>query len=455
MIDNGRDDVAQHCVDSSPEAAVSLTSRQRLATTLDHRQPDHVCVDLGAYTASGICAAPLSGLRRALTGDETFRVRLFEPFLGLGEVDEPVRRAIGADLVGLWTFPTIMGFRNAAWKPWTVPDGTPVLVSSEFEPAEGANGDLLLYPGNDRTVAPSARMLPGGYYFDAIIRQEPIDDDHLDPSGNREDFRILPDALVADAARDAEQLWTETDYAVFLRFPGLWFTDPVMCAGPGLKHSRGIRDEVEWLISLATRRDLIHAIFEHETEIALQNLPRLASALGDRVAVVKVCSADLGGQAATLISRETYRELFSPYYRRLNAAFHEQTNWKTFKHSDGSMYDLIPDLIEDGFDILNPVQTSAAKMDPRTLKREFGDHLVLWGGGVETQTTLPFGTPEEVYREVRERIDIFNDGGGYVFAAIHNIQPGVPVPNLLAMIQAVRDSWGGGPWSDAVGQTGG
>jgi uroporphyrinogen-III decarboxylase len=230
----------------------------------------------------------------------------------------------------------------------------------------------------------------------------------------------------------------------------LWFSDPSMCPGPGVKHPRGIRDEAEWLMSLVARRDFVHAVFEYETEIALQNLPLLARALGDRVAVVRVCSADLGGQAAPLISRETYRELFSPYYRRLNAAFHEQTNWKTFKHSDGSMYDLIPDLIEDGFDILNPVQTSAAKMDARTLKREFGDHIVFWGGGVETQTTLPFGTPEEVYREVRERIDIFNDGGGYVFAAIHNIQNGVPVPNLLAMIQAVRDSWGGGPWSDAL-----
>jgi len=154
-----------------------------------------------------------------------------------------------------------------------------------------------------------------------------------------------------------------------------------------------------------------------------------------------VCGTDFGMQEGLFISQRTYRELFSPYYRLVNAAIHEQTDWKTFKHSCGSVYDLIPDFIEDGFDILNPVQTSAAKMDPKTLKREFGDSLVFWGGGVDTQKTLPFGTPDEVYREVRERIDIFNDGGGYVFAAIHNIQNGVPVPNLLAMIQAVRDSW--------------
>jgi uroporphyrinogen-III decarboxylase len=167
----------------------------------------------------------------------------------------------------------------------------------------------------------------------------------------------------------------------------------------------------------------------------------VAAAVGDHGQVARVSGTDFGGQQAPLISPRTYRELYSPYYRQITAAIHELTGWKTFLHSCGSIHDLIPDMIEDGFDILNPVQTSAAKMDPRTLKREFGDRLVFWGGGVETQTTLPFGTAKEVYREVRERIDIFNDGGGYVFAAIHNIQPKVPVPNLLAMFQAIRDSW--------------
>ena len=155
---------------------------------------------------------------------------------------------------------------------------------------------------------------------------------------------------------------------------------------------------------------------------------------------VKVCSTDFGTQQGLMISRETYREVYSPHYRRLNAEVHRRTRWKTFKHCCGSIYELIPDMIDDGFDVLNPVQTSASKMDPMTLKREFGDHVVFWGGGVNTQRTLPFGTADEVYREVREHIDIFNDGGGYVFAAEHNIQAGVPAENVIAMFRAVRDA---------------
>jgi uroporphyrinogen-III decarboxylase len=116
--------------------------------------------------------------------------------------------------------------------------------------------------------------------------------------------------------------------------------------------------------------------------------------------------------------------------------------WKTFIHSCGSVYRLIPDFIAAGFDVLNPVQCSASEMDPVRLKREFGRDLVFWGGGVDTQRTLPFGTPEEVYREVRERVAIFNEGGGFVFNTIHNIQGPTPVENLLAMFRALRDGAG-------------
>ena len=118
---------------------------------------------------------------------------------------------------------------------------------------------------------------------------------------------------------------------------------------------------------------------------------------------------------------------------------HRHTSWKTFIHSCGAVAELIPDFIEAGFDILNPVQTSAAGMDPGRLKREFGDRLVFWGGGIDTQRTLPFGTPEEVRREVRERIRTFAPGGGFVFAPVHNVQAAIPVQNLLALFDAFRE----------------
>lgn len=129
-----------------------------------------------------------------------------------------------------------------------------------------------------------------------------------------------------------------------------------------------------------------------------------------------------------------------PFYKRINEKIHSLTKWKTFIHSCGGIYPLIPLMIECGFDILNPVQCSAEGMEARRLKREFGKYLVFWGGGVDTQRTLPFGTPDEVYKEVRERIEIFNEDGGYVFNSIHNVQSNVPTENILAMFQAIRDS---------------
>ena len=135
-------------------------------------------------------------------------------------------------------------------------------------------------------------------------------------------------------------------------------------------------------------------------------------------------------------------EVYQPFYRRVNDWVHEHTPWKTFIHSCGSVIALLPDMIEAGFDILNPVQCSAAGMDAKTLKERFGSRITFWGGGVDTQKTLPFGTPAEVKREVKERIAIFNRGGGFVFNTVHNVQARTPRENLLAMYEAVKESRG-------------
>jgi hypothetical protein len=419
-----------------------VTSRERLETTLEHRQPDRVCVDIGGCSNTTMHASTVSRLRGTLLGQGDHRVRIAHQMMMTGEIDDELRGALPCDVVGVGGSSSSFGIPNKDWKPWDMPDGTPVMVPGEFSVTADANGDLLEYPQGDTSVAPSGRMPAGGFYFDSIVRQEPIDETRLDPADNCEEFSFLGDRQVADFGAEARRLAEVTDYGIFLTLPGVWgYGDPGMIPGPALKHPKGIRDPEEWYISLIARPDYIHAVFERQTEIALANIARLAAEVGDNGQVARVCSADFGGQMGPLFSPRTYRQLFSPYYRRINQTIHQLTNWKTFKHCCGSIYDLIPDMIEDGFDVLNPIQTSAAKMDARTLKREFGEQIVFWGGGVETQTTLPFGTAEEVYREVRERIDIFNDGGGYVFSAIHNIQANVPVANILAMFQAVRDSW--------------
>ena len=172
------------------------------------------------------------------------------------------------------------------------------------------------------------------------------------------------------------------------------------------------------------------------------SIGRIHVAVGDRVAVAWISGTDFGSQNACFISPRAFRTLYKPFYARVNAWVHAHTPWKTFIHTCGSIQPLIPDIIEAGFDILNPVQTSAANMAPADLKARFGDRITFWGGGVDTQHTLPFGTPDEVAAQVRERLEIFGQGGGFVFSTIHNVQASVPVANLLAMYETVRE-WRG------------
>jgi len=224
--------------------------------------------------------------------------------------------------------------------------------------------------------------------------------------------------------------------------PGTAFGDIALVPAPWMKRPRGIRDIAEWYVSTALRKDYVRAVFEKQCEIALGNIDLLAPILGDRVQAVFLTGTDFGTQRGLFISPAAYRDLFKPFHTAVNKRIHEKTAWKTFIHSCGSVVDLVPDFIEAGFDILNPVQTAAAGMDPRRLKKEFGRHLVFWGGGVDTQHTMAFGTPDEVYREVRQRIEIFGEDGGFVFDSVHNIQANTPTENLLAMFEAIRDSAG-------------
>ncbi len=171
----------------------------------------------------------------------------------------------------------------------------------------------------------------------------------------------------------------------------------------------------------------------------MANLARIQPLVGDRIQAVFLCGTDFGTQQSTFCSPAAFRELYLPYYRRINDWIHKHTAWKTFKHSCGAVRTLIPAFIESGFDILNPVQVSAAGMEAEKLKADFGKDLVFWGGGVDTQKTLAFGTPEEVRAEVLRRCEVFGRGGGFVFNAVHNIQANVPIRNIVAMFDAVKE----------------
>lgn len=416
------------------------TSRERLIKTLNHCQPDKLCVDFGAGGQTGMGAGAVFRLHKELIGDPGYRVKISEPFQMLGEIDEKLRRALNLDVAGIYPPVNMFGFKDEGWKPFDMPDGTAVLVPDKFNYTIDDQGSILMYPEGDTSVAHCAKMPETGYFFDAVNRQKPFKEEDLDPANNCEEFGLLSDEDVKYFADKASDLHKNTDYGIYMTLPGTGFGDIALVPATFLKNPKGIRDVEEWYISTAMRRDYIYKVFETQCEFAIKNIERLAGAVGDKVQVVFVSGTDFGTQRGLFISKQAYRDLFFPFHKTVNDKIHELTNWKTFIHSCGAVSELIPDLIEAGFDVLNPVQCSAEGMDPNRLKKEFGKDVVFWGGGVDTQKTLPFGTPDEVYREVSERIEIFADGGGFVFNSIHNIQSNVPTENILALFKAVNDA---------------
>lgn len=417
----------------------SMTARQRLNHTLNHLPVDRVCVDFGAGGQTGIGAGAVHRLRKALLGGNNYRVKIIEPYQMLGEIDTELRQALGIDVVGINTKYNMFGFTNDNWKPFEMNDGTPVLVPGDFNYTRNENGDTLMYPLGDTTAEPCAMMPKTGYFFDALNRQKPIDESKLNPDDNCEEFTVLSRDDLDYYAQTAKQLYNETDCGIYMTIGGAAFGDIALVPATWMKDPKGIRGVEEWYISTVLRTDYVYKVFEKQCETALKNIELLADAVGDMVQVVFVSGTDFGHQRGLFASPDTYRNLYKSFQKQVNDKIHELTNWKIFIHSCGAISELLPELIEAGFDIINPVQLSATGMDPVKLKKEFGRHVTFWGGGVDSQKTLPFGTPEEVYKEVYERLGILSQGGGYVFNGTHNIQSDVPVENILAMFKALHD----------------
>lgn len=418
-----------------------MTPRERVLKALSHEEPDKLPLDLGATLVTGIHVSSLHKLKVALgLIRPEDPVKVLDPFQMLGEVDEELRKVLGIDTIPLMSRENFFGFRNENWKPWRFFDGTPLLVPEKFNTVPDAEGNIYQYPQGDTSCAPCAKMPAGGFYHDAVIRQRPIGETSLRVEDQVEEYTLLRDEDLRYYEEESRRLFEETEYAVvFSGVPGTNLGDIAFVPGLSLKEPKGIRDVEEWYVSLVTRRSFLQEVFACMTEIGIRNLEMFHQAVGEHIQVIVISGTDFGSQTGSFISPELYRMLFKPFHKRVNDWVHEHTSWKTFIHTCGSIYELLPDFREAGFDILNPVQISAASMDPRTLKEGFGDHFTFWGGGINTQRTLPFGTPEEVKEEVRELIGVFGKGGGFVFAAVHNIQANIPVENLLALFEAVSE----------------
>lgn len=415
---------------------IATRSRECVRATLDHRQPDQLPIDFGGTAVTGIHVSVVAALRDYY-GLEQRPVKVHEPYQMLGLVEDDLKQALGVDVVGIGTTETMFGFRNDGWRPWMTPFGLEVLVSENFHTTVDQRGDTLVYPKGNREAPPSGRMPTSGYFFDTIVRQQPDDLGRLEPSDNTEEYRPVTDAQLDDL--EAELVIAEaTGRAIIATLPGMALGDIAFVTGPGLEHPRGIRDVTEWYVSIRKRPEYVRKVFDAQIEIALANLERIHARIGDRLDAVMTCGTDFGTQTGAFCSVATFEDLWAPHYKQVNDWIHEHTTWKTFKHSCGSVERFMRSFIECGFDIINPVQCSAANMEAEHLKREYGRDLVFWGGGVDTQNTLPFGTPDEVREQVLRRCEVFGDGGGYVFNSIHNVQACTPIENVIAMIDAVH-----------------
>ncbi|MDF2613394.1 MAG: hypothetical protein K0S71_1180 [Clostridia bacterium] len=416
-----------------------MTPRERLQLTLEHKDPGKVVVDMGGTAVTGISAKALSNLRKALHLPEQL-VKVHEPFQMLGSVDEDIRRALDIDIVGVGGINNIFGFKNDGWKPWKMSDGNEVLVGEKFYTSSDEVGNTYLYPKGNTSVPASGKMPKGGFYFDNIVRQDEIDEDAMNPREDyKDDFQLFSEEELRYFEETTDYYYKNTDYGIFGHGSFMSLGDFCPLPGPGLEKTKGIRKPEDWIVAHYQYPEYVKETYEFQLEMALKNLELYKQAVGNKVQAIFISGTDFGTQRCEMISRDFFREFYKPYFKVVNDWVHQNTNWKTFYHSCGSIVNLLDEFVEAGCDILNPVQCSAQGMNPKMLKEKYGDKLVFWGGGIDTQNVMQFGTPEEVYEEVRGRLKIFAPGGGFVFNTVHNIQWATPTDNIVAMFKAIKD----------------
>jgi uroporphyrinogen decarboxylase len=379
-----------------------MNSRERLLTTLDHREPDRVPFDLGSTQVTGIHAVAYHGLRQAL-GLPPAEARLCDSIQQLALPGDDVIERLDVDVRGL--FP---------------------LNSHNWQVHEEDGGSYWVY--HDEWGITHHRSKSGGLYYSIV--QVPLaapDITVRDIESHAWPDMADPKRIVG--LRDQASRYHEAGYGVVLKdpFAGIF------------EMSQRIVGMERCLMMMAADRKVIAALFDKMLELKLSfwemALPRLA----DVVDVVTTAD-DYGSQTSQLISPRMFRELLKPRLKTLFERIKQLApHTKQFFHSCGNVRPLIPDFIKIGVEILNPVHIRATGMEPAALKRDFGDALVFWGGGVDTQGVLPGGTPQQVRDDVRQNIEALAPGGGYVFSAVHNIQADVPPENLIAMWETLQE----------------
>lgn len=388
--------------------------------SLAHREPEGLAIDFGGMRSTGIHMLAYLDLLDHL-GIKGEPPRLYDVFQQLAEPQDAVLKRLGGDVVQAHMRCPAFGIPiDQGWREMEM-GGRTVLAPRDYLPEVAENGNEYILTDGVRTACKPK----GGLYFDQVVHPYA----HCESARDVDAVPLAPLSQEDLAFVEAEcrRLYEQTDKAILLAFGGNIFEAGQLDFG-----------YETFFVNLLAEPDLMHHYFNRLTEVHLQNLEALLSRVGSFLQVVQF-GDDLGTQLAPQISVKTYQEMIKPYHARQFRFVRERyPRCKVFLHSCGAIEPLIPDLIDAGVEVLNPVQISAAGMNPRHLKKEYGAHLSFWGGGANTSRTMTFGSAADCARETAELIEIFKPGGGFVFTQVHNIQPGVPPENILAVYDTAQ-----------------
>jgi uroporphyrinogen decarboxylase len=410
-----------------------MTSRERVLNAITHQQPDRVPVDLGATPSSGISAIAYSNLVKYLGKD--LPVRIYDVVQQLAQPDMEILDQFGVDVLDIGR---MFNDKDEDWYPISMANGAQAFYPVWFKPELQADGSYTTFDDDGKTRL--AHMPVGATFFDQTyfpyLDGYPENYDDLDA----EMGRIL-------WARYAHSPWdhsTESDFWPQMRKKALWLrknTDKalmIVCGCNLFEWGTFLRRMDNFLMDLMCEPENVERMLDELLKRHLKTLEKVCHYLGDVVDIIRF-GDDLGMTNGPFMGIETYDALFKPRHKILCDYVKAHSSMHTFIHSCGSISLLLPSLIEAGIEVINPVQTNCANMDPDYLKKEFGEKVSFWGGGIETVGTLNVGTAEQIRAQVLERMEIFSKGGGFVFNTVHNILPDVPPENIVAMFDAVNE----------------
>ncbi|MCG3147186.1 MAG: hypothetical protein PCFJNLEI_00624 [Verrucomicrobiae bacterium] len=411
-----------------------MNSRERILAAIAHRQPDRVPIDLGATPSSGISAIAYGRVKKHL-GLVAGHTRVYDVVQQLAQPEDAILDRFQIDVVDVGrTFNTQAG----DWYDVTLFDGSAAQYPAWFHPRPMPGGGW-------NTVAPDgteiATQLPDMNFFDQTCF--PWVDGY--PADIR---KALPAAMkLVHWAALAHSPWDQAgqpDFWSRLRANALALRQSsdralmLVCGCNLFEWGTFLRRMDNFLMDLVAEPAAVEQLLDALMEVHLATLAKVCAAVGDVVDIVRF-GDDLGMDTGPFMSGDTYRRFFKRRHAQLYDYVHRHSQMHTFLHSCGSIHEYLPDLIEAGLEIINPVQTTCYRMEPAALKREFGRDITFWGGGCDTRTVLNRGTPRQVKEHVQERLEIFAAGGGFVFNTVHNILPDVPPENIIAMYEAVAE----------------